>query len=108
MSSLGGIWRNRPRARKSGRREAFGVMGTALSSLLWRESLSWKVGEGWRALGVVLLGGSEKERDFDGVLIGEFISGGGCMAVIVSIVQLRSAERFAYMSMKRASVALSS
>jgi hypothetical protein len=58
--------RLRPRAR-TGRRVAFGVVGTAISSLLSRRSFSRKEGEGARAAG-----GSESDRffaeDLDGVV----------------------------------------
>ena len=37
-------------------------------------------------LGVVTVGGSEKERDFEGVLFGDEGSGGGRLAVMVSTV----------------------
>ena len=97
MESRGGICRDRPRARKSGRRGdlAFGVVGKAWSSLLCG-ILSRKVGEGARPVGVVLLlafGGSEKERDLEGVLEGEFASVGKCEEdrsnVVASIVVSR-------------------
>lgn len=59
-----GICRLRPRARKSGRRVAFGVVGTAMSSLLSRRSFSRKEGEGASAAG-----GSERDLcDLDGVV----------------------------------------
>lgn len=80
-----GICKERPRERKSGRREAFGVVGTAWSSLLcWLLSFSRKVGEGARVDGA--LGGSEKERDLEGVLEGESRSTGRGMIIVVSIV----------------------
>jgi hypothetical protein len=47
------------------------VLGKAWSSLLLRSSFSWKVGDGARTAGVLLrwaVGGSEKERDLEGVL----------------------------------------
>jgi hypothetical protein len=62
-----GIWRFRPRERKSGRRVVLGVVGTALSSLLSRRNVSRKEGEGAR-----VAGGSERllcfAGDLDGVL----------------------------------------
>jgi hypothetical protein len=59
-----GICRLRPRARKSGRRVAFGVVGKAISSLLSRLSFSRKEGEGASAAG-----GSERLLcDLDGVV----------------------------------------
>lgn len=63
-----GICRLRPRVRKSGRRVVFGVVGTALSSLLSRRSFSRIDGEGARTPA----GGSERllffAGDLDGVL----------------------------------------
>ena len=82
MESVGGIWSERPRpiSRRRERGDLRGVLGRAWSSLLVRASFSWKVGEGARVAGVPLgfeLGGSEKERDFEGVLAGEAEEGAG-------------------------------
>ena len=77
----GGIWSERPRDRRGERR---GVLGTAWSSLLLRSSFSWKVGEGARTEGVVVrlaVGGSEKERDFEGVLVSWNVKGAGAAQV---------------------------
>lgn len=69
MSRRGGICKDNPRERKSGRRDGLGVVGRrASSSLLFRYCLSWKVGDGWSVLGP-LFGGSDRERDFEGVLL---------------------------------------
>lgn len=86
-----GICRLRPLLRMSGLRPARGVSGTAWSSLLveWC-SFSRKVGEGWRALGAE--GGSEKERDLEGVLEGESAAEGGGRSMILSIVRDCSAR----------------
>ena len=91
MSRLGGICRDRPRARKSGRRMGLGVVGTAWSSLLVdRESFSRKLGEGARVEGLLAAGVSENERVLEGVREGEAVSGGcrdGLVSIIGSIVQ---------------------
>lgn len=86
-----GICRLRPLPRMSGLRPARGVSGTAWSSLLveWC-SFSRKVGEGWRALGA--RGGSEKERDLEGVLEGESAAEGGGRSIVLSIVRDRGAK----------------
>lgn len=80
-----GIWSDNPLPSTSGLLPARGVSGTELSSLLlaWR-SRSWKVGEGWRALGAE--DGSEKERDLEGVLEGESTMGAGGRSMEVSMV----------------------
>jgi hypothetical protein len=78
MDRAGGIWSERPRREERG--DLRGVVGRAWSSLLLRASFSWKDGEGARDAGVLLefaFGGSEKERDFEGVLAGEAVEGGG-------------------------------
>lgn len=84
-----GICRLKPRERKSGRRMAFGVVGTALSSLLSRRSFSWKDGEGARAVG-----GSERLRFFAGDTEGVFASEGGFKrSPAWSIVQTMSSRQ---------------
>lgn len=81
-----GICKDRPLPKISGLLPARGVSGTALSSLLVELcSLSRKVGEGWRVFGAE--GGSEKERDFEGVLDGESMAEGGGRSIDVSIVR---------------------
>ena len=96
MESRGGIWIDKPRVRRGDR--GFGVVGMAWSSLLCKEILSRKVGDGASVLGVLVLltvGGSEKERDFVGVLEGDAFCGrkgseGSILPVMVSIVQFGS------------------
>ena len=57
-----------------------------------RASFSWKVGEGASVAGVPLpfvFGGSEKERDLEGVLAGEAVEGGGsweCGSIAASMM----------------------
>lgn len=82
LPAAGGIWSERPRERKLGRRGGRGVVGgtasASWSSLLC--TLSRKVGDGWSACG-----GSERERDFEGVLLGESapVGGGRCIEVFM-------------------------
>lgn len=76
-----GICRLRPRARKSGRRVAFGVVGTAMSSLLSRRSFSRKEGEGARAAG-----GSDRLRFFAGDLDGVVASKAGGRRLPVGLI----------------------
>lgn len=82
-----GICRDRPRERKSGLREALGVVGgTALSSLLPWRSRSRKVGEGCRGLGADA--GSEKERFLAGDLEGVAKSWGATASSVVPSIIL--------------------
>lgn len=92
MERVGGIWRDKPRPSSGLRPERgdlSGVLGRAWSSLVVRASFSWKVGEGARVAGVPLgfvrFGGSEKERDFEGVFVGEAVERGCVSSNMVSI-----------------------
>ena len=66
--------------------------GKAWSSLLVKDSFSWKVGEGARVAGVPFdFAFAEKERSLVGVLTGDAVEGGGSwgsVSVVVSIVQV--------------------
>ena len=98
LPSYAGICKDKPRAISGLRpmRDGRGVVGKAWSSLLM--CLSRKVGEGASVVGVIVFGGSEKERDLEGVLaVGEAVSarrGGRSISKVVSIVQLSDLQQF--------------